>query len=110
LNAAAVAAHKLSSDAAAAYTPQPKSPDAASLHVRRAYAIHDHLTRFVMPLCSAVPDRPNPEVPITKHIIIVDATELGGLLRGWKLKEFALEFDKVLNHSYPEILEKVIVC
>lgn len=109
LNAATVAAHKLSSNAAAASTPQPKSPDAASLHVRRAYAIFDHLTRFVMPLCSAVPDRPNPETPITKQIIIIDATEMGGLLRGWKLKEFALEFDKVLNRSYPEILEKIIV-
>lgn len=71
--------------------------------------IHDHLVRFVFPLCSAVKDRPNPEIPITRHTVIVDISELGGLMRGWKLKDFAMEFDKLLNRAYPEILEMAFV-
>jgi hypothetical protein len=109
LNPATVAAHKTSSNTAAKPSMQPESPAVSSLHVRRAYAIHDHLTRFAMPFCSAVADRPNPKTPITKHIILADITNMGGIIRGWKMRDFVLEFDKLLNRNYPEILDQVFV-
>ena len=82
--------------------------DAASPEVRCAYAVHDHLTRMVMPLCSAMVDRPSPEIPITKQLIIADISSLS-YKQVWQLKSYLKGFSDLLALNYPEVLDQVLV-
>lgn len=43
---------------------------------QRALVYNDSLTRFVLPLCSAAPDRPSRLTPVRNSIYIVDASYL----------------------------------
>jgi len=108
VNASTLAAHKKSSESEVASALQSKNPDVAPVHIRRSYAIHEHLTRFVIPLCSAIPNRPNPEMPITKHIVIADITGLG-ISSAWKLRDWAQTLGKILAGNYPELLDQGLV-
>lgn len=43
----------------------------------RLFALYENLTQFVLPLCSAMPDRPNAETPISQSNNIVDISNVG---------------------------------
>lgn len=101
-----LAAHKKSSNAVK--PAPPKNSPLSPVHVRRSYAMHDHATRFVMPLCSAVKDRPNPDVPITKQVIIADITGLG-IMSAWKMRDWVQGMGQLLSTNYPEVLDAGLV-
>ena len=75
---------------------------------QRAMVFHDSLTRFVLPLCSAMSDRPNPLTPISNAVYIVDASVVC-VKQAWNLKDFAQEVSWILMTCYPETIERIFV-
>ena len=73
-----------------------------------ASVFHDGLTRFVLPLCTMMTDRPDLSGPITSSVYLVDASRLG-LKQGWALKTFAQEISWLLSTCYPETITRVYV-
>ena len=73
-----------------------------------ACVVHDSLTRFVLPLCSAMLDRPNPATLITGGVYLIDITEFG-LKQAWDLKSYTQDISKLLALGYPEIIDRVYV-
>lgn len=86
----------------------PDIPGAVSTEMLRAFAVFDGLTRFVMPLCSAVTDRPDPDKVVTKTLMIADISGLG-MRQLWNLKGYLQDFSRLLALNYPEILDRVLV-
>lgn len=82
----------------------PPKPDMLQL----ASVYHDSLARLVFPLCSMMTDRPNPSIPITSSIYLVDASELG-LKQGWNLRYFAQSISWLLSTCYPETIQRIFV-
>ncbi|KAE8142349.1 CRAL-TRIO domain-containing protein [Aspergillus pseudotamarii] len=76
---------------------------------QQALVFHDSLTRFVLPLCSAMSDRPNPSTPIGNAVYIVDASVVC-VKQAWNLKDFAQEVSWILMTCYPETIERIFVC
>ena len=74
----------------------------------RAFTIFDTLTRFVMPLCSAVPSRKYPDVAVTKMLCVVDISGMG-LRQFWNMRGYMQDFAKMVGINYPEILDHVLV-
>lgn len=83
---------------------EPPNPDMLQL----ATVYHDNLIRFILPLCSMMTDRPNPSVPVTNSICVVDGTNLG-LKQAWGLRFFAQEISWLLSTCYPETIERIFV-
>ena len=83
-------------------------PDTVSVEVIRASTIYEHLTRFIMPLCTSVPGRPNPDRAITKMIVLVDMSGIG-LMQIWSLRGYIQDLGKLFATNYPEILSRVLV-
>jgi hypothetical protein len=83
---------------------QPPTPDM----IQSASVFHDSLTRFVLPLCSMMKDRPDSSVPITNFVYLVDASNLG-LKQGWSVRSFAQEISWLLSTCYPETIQRIIV-
>lgn len=84
--------------------PNPIIPD-----MEQRAAIHfDSLTRFVLPLCTAMSDRPDPTIPVTKSIYIVDASAIS-LKQAWDLRDFARDISWILSTCYPETIDRIIV-
>lgn len=84
--------------------PNPIIPD-----MEQRAAIHfDSLTRFVLPLCTAMGDRPDPTIPVTKSIYIVDASAIS-LKQAWDLQDFARDISWILSTCYPETIDRIIV-
>lgn len=108
LTSAAIAAHEKSSRTAVVPTTNIDHARAVSIPFLRACAVHDELTRFIMPLCSAATDRPNLQFPITKQLVIADISSLG-IRQLWQLKGYLEGFSKILALNYPEILDRVLV-
>ncbi|KAF1967622.1 CRAL/TRIO domain-containing protein [Bimuria novae-zelandiae CBS 107.79] len=75
---------------------------------QRAFAFHDTLMRFILPLCSAMRDRPSPETPISAAIIVVDVAAFG-LKQAWNVRSYAQNISRILATSYPEVLDTVYV-
>lgn len=75
---------------------------------QRAAIYFDSITRFVLPLCSAMSDRPDPTTPIDKSMYIVDASALS-LKQAWDLREFARDISWILSTCYPETIDRIIV-
>ena len=83
-------------------------PDSVSIEMVRAFAVYEHLTRFIMPLCTGIPCRPNKERAITKMLCIVDISGMG-LKQFWNLRGYMQDLAKLFATSYPEILSRVLV-
>ena len=86
-----------------------KNPSVVSMEVLRSFTFFDGLTRFIMPLLSAVPGRPDLDKPITRTIFIVDISGIS-MKQVWDLKTWIQDFSKLLSINYPEILDRVLVC
>ena len=74
----------------------------------RAFTIFETLTRFIMPLCSAVPSRKSPDIAVTKMICVVDISGMG-FRQFWNLRGYMQDFSKLVGINYPEILDHVLV-
>ena len=74
----------------------------------RLFALYENLTRFVMPLCSAVPGRPNPETPVDQSNNIVDISKVG-LKQFWNLRSHMQDASQLATAHYPETLDRIFV-
>lgn len=68
----------------------------------------DSISRFVMPLCSMLPDRAGQSASISSSIYLADGSQIG-LKMAWNAKSFAQEVSGLLSTSYPETIEKIFV-
>lgn len=101
-------AHRKSSAAIEAVNLDLKKPGAVSTDMLRAFAVYDHLTRFIMPLCSAVPGRVDPDSPVTKMVCVVDISGIS-LRQVWSLRGYLQDLGNLFANNYPEILDQVLV-
>ncbi|KAF1984115.1 CRAL/TRIO domain-containing protein [Aulographum hederae CBS 113979] len=74
----------------------------------RLFALYENLTRFVMPLCSAMTDRPHTETPITQSNNIVDISKVG-LKQFWNLKNHMQDASTLATAHYPETLDRIFI-
>ncbi|KAL8802738.1 MAG: hypothetical protein Q9200_006484 [Gallowayella weberi] len=74
----------------------------------RLFALYENLTRFVMPLCSAVPGRPNPESPVDQSNNIVDISKVG-LKQFWNLRSHMQDASQLATAHYPETLDRIFI-
>ena len=112
LDAKTMAAYRNASLSVPRPKPSPanmKAPGVVSAELLRAFALFDSLTRFVMPLVSAVPGRVDGDMPVTKTIMLADIAGLN-MRQLWNLKGYIQDFNKLLAINYPEILDRVLVC
>ena len=74
-----------------------------------AVAFHDTLTRFILPLCSAMSDRENKRtVPVSSAVYLVDVSSFG-LKQALELRNYAQDISKLLATCYPEVVDTVFV-
>ena len=74
----------------------------------KLFALYENLCRFVLPMCSAVPDRPHHETPISQSNNIVDLTGVGfGKL--FNLRNHMSDASKLATAHYPETLDRIFV-
>lgn len=73
-----------------------------------AAAYVDSVSRFVIPLCSMMPDRPEKSTPITSSLYLVDATNMG-LKQAWSAKNLIQDISWLLSTCFPESIDKVLV-
>jgi hypothetical protein len=81
--------------------PQTKTKDL------RLFALYESLTRFVLPLCSAI-TRKHPETPISQSNNIVDISGVG-LKQFWNLKAHMQDASTLATAHYPETLDRIFI-
>lgn len=74
----------------------------------RLFALYENLTRFVMPLCTALTDREYPRTPITQSNNIVDISGVG-LKQFWNLRGHMQDASTLATAHYPETLDRIFV-
>lgn len=74
----------------------------------RLFALYENLTRFVLPLCTAIKDRPHPETPISQSNNIVDIHNVG-LKQFWNLKSHMQDASTLATAYYPETLDRIFI-
>ncbi|KAF9889735.1 hypothetical protein FE257_007041 [Aspergillus nanangensis] len=86
------------------------TPDAPGVMTatQRASIAHDYLTRFVFPLCTAMRDRPDPEVPVTGAVYLVDLAAFT-MKQGWDIKSYTSDIGELLMVGYPEVIQRLYV-
>ena len=89
-------------------TSKSKIKGASPSRMLRLFALYENLTRFVMPLCSAVPGRPNPETPVDQSNNIVDISRVG-LKQFWNLRSHMQDASQLATAHYPETLDRIFV-
>lgn len=99
-------ANKMLKDEALDKANQPAGKTPAK--TRRLFAISDHLWKFVIPLCTAMPDRPHPEVPVSQTCCIVDLAGVG-FRQFYNLKNHLQEGSAVATAHFPESLSRTFV-
>ncbi|KAB8342975.1 hypothetical protein FH972_022570 [Carpinus fangiana] len=85
-----------------------KEPGRLPPKLLRLFALYENLTRFVMPLCSAIPSRPHPETPISQSNNIVDISRVG-LKQFWNLKGHMQDASQLATAHYPETLDRIFI-
>lgn len=89
-------------------TSKSKAKGPSPSRMLRLFALYENLTRFVMPLCSAVPGRPNPESPVDQSNNIVDISRVG-LKQFWNLRSHMQDASQLATAHYPETLDRIFV-
>ena len=89
-------------------TSKAKTKGPSPTRMLRLFALYENLTRFVMPLCSAVPGRPNPETPVDQSNNIVDISKVG-LKQFWNLRSHMQDASTLATAHYPETLDRIFV-
>ncbi|KAI3331446.1 CRAL/TRIO domain-containing protein [Xylariaceae sp. AK1471] len=75
---------------------------------RRTLVCLDYLPRFVLPLYSAMSDRPDPDTPISSAVYLVDVETLS-FKQAWSIRGYAQNVTKLLATCYPEVVDKIYV-
>jgi hypothetical protein len=68
----------------------------------------DYLLRFVIPLCSAMQDRPDRHLPVTSAVYLADLDNISFRL-AWNLRTFAQQISTLLATCYPEVVDTIYV-
>ncbi|KAL3451381.1 putative phosphatidylinositol/phosphatidylcholine transfer protein [Aspergillus insuetus] len=82
---------------------------------QRALIFFDGLTRFILPLCSAVRDAQTAcqsreeNGGVLKCVAIIDAATVS-LKQGWDVKDYAREISWILATCFPEVLDRIYIC
>lgn len=71
------------------------------------FALYQNLLNFVLPMVSTL-DRPNPEIPVTNSVNIVDISGVG-LSQFWSLKGHMQDASTLATAKYPETLDRIFV-
>ena len=74
----------------------------------RLFALYENMCRFILPLCSAIPNRPHQETPISQSNNIVDISKVG-LKQFWNLKNHMQDASTLATAHYPETLDRIFV-
>ncbi|KAI7603124.1 CRAL/TRIO domain-containing protein, partial [Hortaea werneckii] len=74
----------------------------------RLFALYENLCRFVLPLCSLVPDRSHSETPISQSSNVVDLSGVG-LTKFWALRNHMSDASQLATAHYPETLDRIFV-
>ncbi|KAI9815750.1 MAG: hypothetical protein M1827_002146 [Pycnora praestabilis] len=74
----------------------------------RLFALYENLTRFIMPLCTAIPGRPNSETPITQSNNIVDISGVS-MKQFWNLRSHMQDASTLATAHYPETLDRIFI-
>ncbi|GAB1736247.1 hypothetical protein NU219Hw_g6920t1 [Hortaea werneckii] len=74
----------------------------------RLFALYENLCRFVLPLCSLVPDRSHSETPISQSSNVVDLSNVG-LTKFWSLRNHMSDASQLATAHYPETLDRIFV-
>ena len=90
-------------------TSKSKAKGPSPSRMLRLFALYENLTRFVMPLCSSIPGRPNPETPVDQSNNIVDISRVG-LKQFWNLRGHMQDASQLATAHYPETLDRIFVC
>jgi len=85
-----------------------ESDGKTSAKLLRLFALYENLTRFVMPLCTALTDREYPRTPITQSNNIVDISGVG-LKQFWNLRTHMQDASTLATAHYPETLDRIFV-
>ena len=80
-------------------------PTLMTLH---SVALFEGMVRFVLPLCSLIRKRPNPETPMFQATVIADISAVS-LMQIWRIRSWLQFYSKILADNYPEILHHIIV-
>ncbi|KAF2086293.1 CRAL/TRIO domain-containing protein [Saccharata proteae CBS 121410] len=104
LNSKNIAAYESSAKNSSTATASSKVPP----KMLRLFALYENLTRFVMPLCSAVTERHHPETPISQSNNIVDISKVG-LKQFWNLKAHMQDASTLATAHYPETLDRIFI-
>ncbi|KAI7465970.1 CRAL/TRIO domain-containing protein [Hortaea werneckii] len=74
----------------------------------RLFALYENLCRFVLPLCSLVPDRSHSETPISQSSNVVDLSGVG-ITKFWALRNHMSDASQLATAHYPETLDRIFV-
>ncbi|KAK0357583.1 hypothetical protein LTR91_004060 [Friedmanniomyces endolithicus] len=74
----------------------------------RLFALYENLCRFVLPLCSAIPDREHAETPISQSNNIVDISKVS-FAKFWSLRNHMSDASTLATAHYPETLDRIFV-
>ncbi|KAL1609983.1 hypothetical protein SLS60_001648 [Paraconiothyrium brasiliense] len=85
----------------------PKQGREEGIGTRNTLAVHDFLTRFVLPLADEVKGDTE-DSPVINCLYLIDASSLG-IRQAWGVKKYAQETSGILAGSYPEVLSRVFV-
>ena len=106
VTATTLAAHTKSSESIS--LPDIDLPKSSKLESLRSFTAFDYAVRFIIPLCSSVPNRPDPTIPIRRAIYIIDIATVS-LSQVWSAKGWIKSTADFLANTYPEILDRVFV-
>ncbi|KAL3420018.1 CRAL/TRIO domain-containing protein [Phlyctema vagabunda] len=87
---------------------QAKNDGKTSPKLMRLFALYENLTRFVMPLCTAMGDREWAKTPITQSNNIVDISGVG-LKQFWNLRTHMQDASTLATAHYPETLDRIFI-
>lgn len=74
----------------------------------RLFALYENLCRFVLPMCSAMPDRTISETPVSQSSNLVDLSKVG-LTKFWSLRNHMSDASTLATAHYPETLDRIFV-
>lgn len=74
----------------------------------RLFALYENLVQFIMPLCSNLRDRDQPDTPISQSNNIVDISGVG-LKQFWNLRSHMQDASTLATAHYPETLDRIFV-
>jgi hypothetical protein len=76
--------------------------------MQRSIVFNDYLTRFVLPVCSALRDRKDAGTAVTSAVYLVDVGTWN-MKQVWNIRAYVQDFTTLLATCYPEVVHRVYV-